>query len=48
MMYHKAWSIKEIAANMEISERMVKHHLSMVYEKLGVSSRDELSEYMES
>lgn len=46
MMYHKAWSVKEIAANMEISERMVKHHLSTIYEKLGVSSRDELREYM--
>ena len=46
MMYNKGWTTKEIADNLDISVRMVKHHLSVIYEKLGVSSRDELSEYM--
>ncbi|MBR4020253.1 MAG: helix-turn-helix transcriptional regulator [Firmicutes bacterium] len=46
MLYTKGWSIKEIAGHMDISDRMIKHHLSITYEKLGVSSRDELSEYM--
>ncbi len=46
MLYSKSWSVKEIAAHLDVSERMVKHHMAMTYEKLGVSSREELKAYM--
>jgi len=46
MLYHKSWTVKEIAAHLDMSERMVKHHVAMTYEKLGVSSREELKAYM--
>lgn len=45
-LFHRGWAIKEIAGHMDISERMVKHHLSIVYEKLNISSREELGRYM--
>lgn len=45
-LFHRGWAVKEIAAYMEISPRMVKHHMSVVYEKLGISHREELSQYM--
>ncbi|MBR3784946.1 MAG: helix-turn-helix domain-containing protein [Firmicutes bacterium] len=46
MLYAKGWSVKEIAGHMENSDRMVKHHLTVTYEKLGISSRDELRIYI--
>ncbi len=46
MLYTKGWAVKEIALHMEMSERMIKYHITMVYEKLGVSNREELSRYM--
>lgn len=45
-LFHQGWAIKEIAGHMELSERMIKHHLSILYEKLGISSREELGRYM--
>ena len=41
-LYNRDWAVKEIALHMEMSERMIKHHISMIYEKLGISSREEL------
>ncbi|MBQ8288420.1 MAG: helix-turn-helix domain-containing protein [Clostridia bacterium] len=41
-MYNRGWAVKEIALHMELSERMIKHHIAMIYEKLGISSREEL------
>lgn len=46
MLANRGWVVKEIAAHIDLSERMVKHHLSVVYEKLGVTSREELRNYM--
>ena len=34
---------KEIAADFKISEDTVKHHLSNIFDKLGVSTRLELA-----
>ncbi len=45
-LFHRGWAIKEIAGHLELSERMVKHHLSIVYEKLDISSREELGRYI--
>lgn len=46
MLFNRNWRIKEIAHHLEISERMVKNHLSIIYEKLGIASRKELHQYM--
>lgn len=46
MLFHRSWSVKEIAAHMDVSERIVKKHLSVIYEKLGISSRRELEQYL--
>jgi len=45
-LFQRGWAVKEIAAYMEISPRMVRHHISMVYEKLGISHREELTQYL--
>lgn len=46
MLFNRGWSVKEISAHMEVSPRMVKHHLSVTYEKLGVSNREELGMFL--
>ena len=45
-LFYRGWAVKEIAAYMEISPRMVCHHISVVYEKLGISHREGLAQYM--
>ncbi len=45
-LFHRGWTVKEISAYMEISPRMVRHHISTVYEKLGISHREELAQYV--
>lgn len=45
-LFRNGWAVKEIAAYMDLSPRMVRHHISMIYEKLGITHREELSEYM--
>lgn len=47
MLYNKGWSVKEISAHIEMSERSIKHHISVIYEKLGISSRNELTDFMQ-
>lgn len=46
MLFNRNWSVKEISAHMDISPRMVKHHLSVIYEKLDVSNREELGRFL--
>lgn len=46
MLFNRSWSVKEISEHMNISPRMVKHHLSVIYEKLDVSNREELGKYL--
>ena len=45
-LFHRGWSVKEISSYMETSPRMIRYHISMVYEKLGISHREELAQYM--
>ena len=46
MLFNRGWSVKEISAHLNISTRMVKRHLSVTYEKLDVSNREELGRYL--
>ncbi len=46
MLFNRGWSVKEISAHLNISTRMVKHHLSVTYEKLDVSNREELGRFL--
>jgi len=46
MLYNRNWRVKEIAFHLEMSERTVKNYLSTIYEKLDISSRKELRQYM--
>jgi len=46
MLFNRNWSVKEISSHMGISPRMVKHHLSIIYEKLDVSNREELGRFL--
>ncbi len=46
MLYNRGWTIKEISSHMDVSERTVKNHLSVIYEKLNITSRKELHQYM--
>lgn len=46
LLYSRGWAVKEIALHMDISERMIKHHIAMIYEKLCIGNRTELAKYM--
>lgn len=46
MLACRDWSNQEIADHLGISINTVKHYLSDIFDKLGVSKRDELKEYM--
>ena len=46
MLANRGWTNKEIAAHMGISANTVKHYVSAVYAKLGISNRRELKSYM--
>ena len=40
------WSIREIAGHLDLSDRMIKHYISVIYQKLGVTNREELRLYI--
>ncbi len=46
MLFHRGWRVKEIADHMSLSERTVKNYIQIIYEKLGISGRKELEQYM--
>lgn len=46
MLYNRGWSMNEIAEYLHISKNTVKYHISMIYEKLCIKNRKELSKYM--
>lgn len=46
MLYNRGWTVKEIAAHMELSERTINRHITSVYNKLGISGRNMLSQFM--
>ena len=41
-------SYKEVARSLDISPATVRHHLRVIYEKLGVSDKGELSRLLSS
>lgn len=46
MLYNRGWTVKEIAAHLEMSERTVNRHITSVYNKLGISSKKMLGQFM--
>ncbi len=46
MLYHRGWRAREIAEHMELAERTIKNYLQIVYEKLQISGKKELEQYM--
>ena len=46
MLASRGWTNQEIARHMELSPHTVKHYISSVYLKLGISSRSQLKKYM--
>ena len=46
MLYSRNWRAKEIAAHMDLSERTIKNHIQVIYEKLCISGKKELSQFM--
>lgn len=48
MLASNGWKNKEIAGHMGISANTVKSHLDCVYQKLNISGRKELKQYMRS
>ena len=46
MLYSRGWSGKEIGAHMGLSDRRIRDHLAVIYEKLGVNRREELNQFM--
>lgn len=46
MLYSRNWTIKEIARHMGMSERTVKHYITVIYEKLSVHSRSGIEQFM--
>ncbi len=46
MLANKGWSNQEIATHMKMSLHTVKKYISVVFQKLAISSRSELKKYM--
>ena len=46
MLVNRGWSVREVAEFLDISQNTVKTHLKGVYQKLGITSRKELSGFM--
>ncbi len=46
MLAARNWSNKEIGAHLGVSDNTVKQHLSAVFQKLGISQRKELEQFM--
>ena len=46
MLINRGWTNREVARLLGVSENTIKYHLSHVYEKLHISSRKELGQYM--
>ena len=46
LLYNRGWTVKEIAAHMEISDRTVNNRIQVIYEKLGITSKKELGQFM--
>ncbi len=46
ILYYRGWEAKEIAAHLNLSERMVRHHIRDIYDKLGITNKKELQDYL--
>lgn len=46
MLYNRGWTVKEIAAHMEMSDRTVNNRIQVIYAKLGITSKKELGHFM--
>lgn len=46
MLFDRGWSMKEISSYIGLSLRMVKYYVATVYDKLGITKREELKLYM--
>jgi len=46
MLYNRGWTVKEIAVHMEVSDRTINRHITSVYNKLGISDRSMLNQFM--
>lgn len=46
MLYNRGWTTSEIADHMDLDENVVKDYIHTVYEKLSISSKEELEHYM--
>lgn len=46
MLYNRGWTVKEIAAYMEMSDRTVNNRVQVIYAKLGITSKKELGQFM--
>ncbi|MCD7954530.1 MAG: LuxR C-terminal-related transcriptional regulator [Lachnospiraceae bacterium] len=46
MLYSRGWTKKEVAFHLEISVSAVKKHVEIIYEKLGITDKKQLKDYM--
>ncbi len=46
MLYNRGWTVKEIAAHMEMSDRTINNRIQVIYAKLGITSKKELGQFM--
>ena len=46
MLYNRGWTAKEIAAYMNLSPRTITNAIQVIYQKLGISSKRELGQFM--
>lgn len=46
MLYNRGWTVKEIAAHMEMSDRTINNRIQIIYAKLGITSKKELGQFM--
>ncbi|MBE7016245.1 MAG: hypothetical protein E7417_05455, partial [Ruminococcaceae bacterium] len=47
LLYNRNWGAKEIAAHLNISESRVRNYIRDIYDKLNVSNKNELQNYLE-
>lgn len=46
MLYNRGWTAKEIAAYMNLSPRTITNTIQVIYQKLGISGKQELGQFM--
>lgn len=46
MLYNRGWTAKEIAAYMDLAPRTITNTIQVIYQKLGISSKRELGQFM--